>query len=346
MHRDNLVKAMKAVIPGVARKDIVEVFTCICFVQDKIMSTNGQVYIRYQLDEDSGLTLSVPGKPIYSILNSLGCESVELAETKKGLKITATNLKGKLVTPEVQADKSIDKLVQEPEDSEWIDFPKDLLGALKLCKFSCSRDQTEGVLTCVNVNDDVVRSTDKFRISQYKLTESTNQKMSLPVPLIAELEKYAGDIEEWCIKGNQVFFRIFGGRLVVGGPFLTGEYPDVSSFFTINPQIEIDLPEEISDVLLRQKLLLDDILDLDQETKITVTGEGIILSSCSKSVGEIEEIIETCVPEEGHGHTFFINPLFMIEILQLCKKMGYDDTNKIVSFCSNGFQHVLKTRAD
>lgn len=347
MNRKSLVETLSRLMPGLAKGDIVEHFSCFNIEGDTIRVTNGRLFMREKLSQNLGFDASVPGKIFYQFLNSVPQEEIELIANGGSLTINCGKVEGKLLVKKLETAQKIFDAIQEPADSEWKPLPAGFVLGLKLCKFSCSDDATVPVLTGVFVNGPLMFSCDRYRITKYECEADTGMKSILPVQLIQELEKNSNHIDGYCIKNGMIFFRLWEGKVVLGSGLIEGQYPDLNSHFPeLNGDEIVELPESLAAALDRQNLIQSDVLELDRGTTVKFDEQKISLYSRNKEVGEVKEEIEFESPSKFKGVEIKVNPLFFRDVLDISRVMSYDAHANTVIVVGERLTHLVKTKVD
>lgn len=346
MNREHLVAALRTLLPGIAKQDIVEQFGCFTIQGKDVRVTNGRLFIRAVLDEDTGVEAAVPARVLYSLLSSMSSPDIEFISGKDTVTIKGGAALGKLMTKKIETSQKLFEIIQEPTDGEWLSIPEGLLEGLKFCKFSASKDLTTGVLTGVTVNENGIISCDRYRITCYMPQESiTNLVVTLPVQLIQELEKHTKDIQGYCVKSSLIFFKIADGKVIIGSAMLPGEYPDVLKYLPeCKDEDIITLPDTLPQCLDRQMVVQSDVQDIDMETKIKFDKGKIILYSIGKDVGEVTESIDYETPTGMIGVEVSINPSFFKDFFAIGNKMAVDVNSESVMILGENLLHLVKTK--
>jgi len=346
MDRKALLDDIKLIMPGVAKKDIIELFTCLNFFGDKAVATDGRLFIRVKFGEDTGVNLAVPGKPLYAILNSLTTPNIVLEVVKGRLCVREESIEAKLLVPEIEPGKRMDKIIDEPADDQWKEASSAFIRALRLCRFSCSGDQTLGALTGVHVAGKVAYSCDRFRISKHEVEELDGcEGITISATVIDELVKHEGHVQKFCVVGDIVYFSLYDGKLLIASPRIQGDFPKVGKFFEGSEELgSMALPDTLPAALKRQCIVLENSLDVDKATNIHVEKDKLVLVSSSKEIGEVRETVAAEAPNQLVSAKLLINPLFLVEILEMTSGMSYFPAQQAVVFRGGGLTHLVKLR--
>jgi len=345
MDRKKLIESLSRLMPGLAKGDIVEHFSCFNIEGDTIRVTNGRLFMREKLEENLGFRASVPGKIFYQFLTSVKQDTIQVTPSEGSLTLNCGKVDGKLLVKKLETAQKIFEAIEEPADSEWKPLPAGFVLGLKLCKFSCSDDLTIPVLTGVFVNGPLMFSCDRYRITKYECEADTEMKCILPVSLIQELEKNSSHVDAYCIKNGMIFFRLWEGKVVLGSGLIDGSYPDLSSHFPELTGDEIvELPVELSEALDRQNLIQSEVMEIDRETEVVFSGKKISLHAKNKDVGEISEEIDFETPPQYKSVKIRMNPVFFREVLDISRVMAYDKESNSIVIVGDRLTHLVKTK--
>ncbi len=339
-----LVDTLKMLVPGLAKGDIVEQFSCFFFEGKTIRSTDGRIFLRAVLDEDTGLNCALPGRVLYTFLDSITDEEINIEQAEGVVKISGQSLEGDLFSKTSEVS-GVRIAVSEPAESEWIDLPTGLIQALGLCKFSASTDATTGPLTSVHVRDNFALSCDRYRITKCLFDGTVSIPMNISVQAVIELEKHIGQVNAFCVKESAVFFKLYDGKVILGAGLVSGDYPDMSRFFRDLTATEfIEIPDAILPALDRQILIQKDLEVIDMGMDVFFDPSNIVLHSVGQNAGEITEQISCEIPESFRDCAFRINPKFFKEILEISRRMLYVPEQKLLFFESANLTHMVKTK--
>lgn len=329
MQKEKLLKALEIVKPGLASKEMIEQSTSFAFMDGRVVTYNDEVSISHPVE---GLDIegAIKAEELYGLLSKLKEDDLELKHTKKEIVITS----GK-TTAGITLQLEIRLPLEEIEEQgKWKVLPEGFIDKLQFCLFSCSRDMSRPVLTCIHVmQDGNIESCDNLRLTHY------HQEHEMPVPtfLIPQssaqlLVKYGVDkISEG--KG-WIHFKTDGGTVFSCRVF-QDEFPDTSKILEVEGG-EITLPRDMGEIVDRAAVFSKRDYALDEEVEISIE-DGQMTVSARSDTGWIRE--NTKVRHKGERINFSINPRFLKEILPIIRR-GILGKNKI-KFVGNGWQHVI-----
>jgi DNA polymerase III sliding clamp (beta) subunit (PCNA family) len=327
INRKELIDALARVKPGLANKEIVEQSTSFAFDKDSVITFNDEIAVSHPIK--TNLLGAVQAEELYKLLNKSSSEEIEFEINDGELKII-----GKRSKSGIRLDDEIKLPLSEiSKPKEWTPISQKFLDALQFCIFSASRDMTRPILTCLHITSKYIETTDNHRITRYKLDKcKLKEEVLLPASSAKEIPRYYP--REIAVSDGWVHFRN-EEKTVISARTHHGKYPDPSTFLDVEGS-EIELPEELAEALERAMIFAKNNFEQDEVVLIkikknwlTVRGEG--------TVGWHEEKIR--VKYDDDEIEFYINPQFLLQILQHLNKVVINDV--VLKFVGDEFDHVL-----
>jgi DNA polymerase III sliding clamp (beta) subunit (PCNA family) len=332
--RDELIEILDVVRPGLSKKDIIEQTDSFAFMDGCIVTYNDEISVRHPIE---GLDIKgvVKAHEFYNILKKINKDEVDL--TIKGSEIIVSAGRAKAGI-NLQTDIKL-PLEELGEGDEWHDIDgKELLNALEFVMFSCSRDMSKPVLTCVHVREDgIVESSDNFRITQYAM----EQEMPVPNFLIPHnsvkaLMQY--DVEQIQHGQGWVHFKCEGGSIFSCRIF-EDKFPAIDNYLDVEG-IKVRLPKKLQEILDKASVFSKRDHFLDEFVIITMKNNRFIVRA-EASVGWFEESANMKYNKEPFS--FSVNPTFLSSIYSRltkcivgtnCMKFSGDRWNHVVVLMS------------
>ena len=342
INREELLKVLQAVKPGIAKREIIQQATHAIFTGDAVATFNDQICIVYPLKTD--LHCSVQGEEFYKALESINEVEVEIIAEENQVKIISKKTKAGLSTLVGEKEK-VESLIEDLRERVnvkrfWRKLPKDFIQGVSLCTFTASRDMTAGVRCCVAIRNDKIFSTDNLRVSRYKMDASIDN-MLLPARDAAELIKYEvtryGKTEGWIhfITNEGVMFNC---------KTMVGDYPfDSLNRFFREPTDEITLPKELQDAMKAAAVFAAGDVDVTKMVEIKIKGKTLKCRS-EKERGWMEKEIDLKKSVGDEEIIFYVNPTFLAQILDRATSFfliqGEEWPDKCVFF-NDTFMHII-----
>ena len=332
-NRQELLKALDKLKPGLSSRGIVEQTTHYLFMDDRIVTYNDELCL--MAEYPIGFKGSVRAEEFYKLLTKSSAKEISLDLKEEQLMVKAGKSSfGLAYMEEEQLHEKVQSL--EIDELKWKTLPEELKDALVLCSFSASKDMTKPALTGVYVGGRDVLSSDNYRISWYQMKEEMRRKFLVPASSVVHLVNY--EVLEYCLTGSWVHFK--GKGLVFSARLLSEEFPvKAKEFFPEEAGEEFELPKELSGVLDKAMVLLQDDFLLDKEVKLFFTEKEVICEVEKKDLGWLkEEVPLKSGPKEQIQ--IEINPIFLKEILKKTSKVSLVGEGGIL-FTSPNFRHLI-----
>ena len=314
------------------------------FFEDRVHVYNGEIYISCPFK--LGMNFSVDGFILLKVLKSFIEKFVWMKINGSNLEIFSEQAKAKVsfvdikdIAPSVIKDVKGFYL----EKAKWEELPQSILEGLYLCGFSTSQDLTRGNLYCVNVEKNVVLSTDDLRLSRYVFKEELKgkkEKWLIPFNYVDLFSKYK--FSNYC-EFDTTWLSFKGeGEVIFALCKLKGTHlENVDSFFSMKKKNmeKIKFPNEMLSFLDLVVGLIDEDLDYDKIIKL-VSKDGKMVFILDREFLYKERAFEI---EEGKNieFEFLVNPIFLKQILSRGSEFFFDKEKNHLHFYSDNFSHIL-----
>lgn len=332
IEKEILLKKLSSIKAGLSTKDIIEYGNYFIFTGDEIITYNDQLSIGVAFKSEFIQGAAIPADEFLQILARIKSDTVDLDFADGVLKIKSGRVSAEL---KCLWDQDIDFIkVLRPGDKKlkWKSLPDDFREGLLMTIFSTSSDMTKAYLTCLNIQNEYITSSDNLRISKFTFKNKIDDSFLLPALAAKELVKFK-DIKKYCIDESWAFFKdeadiIFCARIV------DGEFPDVTSFFDVEGE-EFSFPKTTIDSIDTASVFAEGDYDFEKKIQITIKNKKMICKG-EREIGWIKE--ESKINIE-HDFSFVINPFFFGEVLKHTSNAKISDN--VVLFYSENFQHLI-----
>ncbi len=334
IQKEVLLSILKSVRPGLAKKEIIDRSTHFILAGDCVMTYNDQVCVSIPLKTD--FICSVPADDFFKVVTSMSGDNLDITfkEGKiflKGEKSRASyiSVSGENIG-EIQ--KLINALVLNSLKKKWKPLPEDFVRGVGLCRFSASQDMTYGTLSCVNIDDDKIISSDNHRISRYSMKKGIKTKFLLRTDSASELVNFP--VIEFYLSESWVYFHTKDG-VIFSSRIMNGEFPDVDSFMKVKGT-KFTFPKETKKLVEDVAILSPGDFEIDKRISIKIGGKKMTLRG-EKDKGFIEKEIET--KYTGAPIEFTVNPIFFSQVLEKSTSMTLAEGQAL--FLSDSFEHLM-----
>lgn len=333
MKKQDLITALEAVRPGLSNKETIEQATHFAFTGGRVITYNDEISISHPI-EDFDIEGAVKAEELYKFLNKVNDDDIDVKLAKGEIRLSCGRSKAGLT---LQEEIKL-PFGEAGERDDWYGLPEDVLKAMHFCMFSCSKDMSKPVLSCVNVDKQgKVESSDDLRITQVDIDFLPVNTFLIPATSVRELSKYnpthIAEGKGW------VHFKTEEGTVFSCRVF-DDNFPEVGHFFgTVGKQIKI--PSTTTDVLERASIFskrdhpLDELVQVEfEKNRMKIRAEG--------GVGWFEE--EVNVKFRDDPVAFHINPSFLHQMANHVNTCVLG--NNVMEFTGGNWRHIVCLRTE
>ena len=344
MKRTQFVKALESVCLAIDANPTDEEMKFVLIDNKTLRTTDGRTRIQVILEESTEITCLASAIDLLTLMKGLSEENVTLKVKDNKLIVKDKKVLGKFMLSELEDSKLLKELSFDVD--KWNDVPNDLLLGIKFCQFTAAKDGSEkDILEGVNINGNMVASSDTRRISVYILTESLSgdKDMTIPNSMISILDRFPVEsVKQWARKGDTVYFKISDNITIATQLIVSEDYPKVSEYIKDSNEkanISIELPKSLLSSLTKHQVLQKKNFFTDQQTKLTFVDNDLTLSTIVEGQFDLSEKIEledSCKED----FSFSINPSFLKDILSKTNNLFYGKGLDFVVFKTDNFTHL------
>lgn len=332
--REELLKMLDDLKPGLAVSNILDQMDHYLFMGDRIATCDGEICVVGEFP--IGFSGSVKASEFYKLLSGMDSKKLELTLEKGQL----TAGEGKSAFGLVYREPGeFHSLVESfgYGDLSWRKLSEEMKRAIGLCSFSASKDMTKPVLSGVYVGGGDVLSSNNYRISWFQPEEGAIKRNFL-IPASAAVHLIHYDLDRYSLTDSWMHFK--GKGLFYSARLLGGEFPSNAKMFFPEEYGEgFELPEELIEALNKSMILLQEDSLLNKQVDLFFKRDKIICSVRKKDVGWVrEEVSLKGGPKEPIKLS--INPVFLKEVLRYATRVVAVDENRII-FLSDNFRHLI-----
>lgn len=348
--RKSLVESLEKVWPAVGRNALVPKYQSFTFHGNRVQATGGALWIDAPLPDGVSLTACVEAEPLFKLLSGMSHAEVDLDIQENKLTVCAPKVNSEFTITEVAPTD-----VPTIEGSVDLNNLEDLVRGLEFCRFGVSRDETMGALCGVQIDGGTLWACDRFRILRWNLAVPVNLKCSLPMKFLEHLVKMHTRITAMEYKGDPIQGGSLNVQFVDGtimwGVTLTGEYPDMLSFFPSPDQSEtIQLDAGFPAAMERHLTFLKDVPSVDKEVVFNIGTDVCKTHGQKMTIGQkierrlVEETPLQAPRPGGQSFEFRINPVLLKDVMGLCWEFKFFPGATVVLFETPKFQYLVQTR--
>jgi len=337
MNRQELLKALKATTPGLAKGDsLLPGSDSIAFHNGMVQSYNDALSVSYPLD--CGVEVVVKAAEMIKALENMKGETVEISLDSQSLKISSG--RSRLSMRMLENPPTLGMLdALGLEDQDWDELPSNFMEALALCLPSTCRDMARGALAGIRVEPGCMLSTDNFRATWVDLGWRL-AGITIPQPAAAQLVRLQG-MTHVAVGQAWVHFLSKDGA-VFSSRLLATEYPTdgLKQEFPETSGEPYQFPDGMSEAVSRAGIL-SSLLDDNTDFISISEHNGMLLVRGERSCGTIDEEIPIQSGTWPAGVSINIQPGHLLEIMARCGTFTME--GRLVHFHGKGFNHIMVT---
>lgn len=332
-----LIAALAKVKPGLSSKEFIEQSTSFAFLGDRVVTYNDEVSISHPI-EGMDITGAIQAEPLYSLLSKITDDKIKITVNGKELMVKAGAVKAGFALQEEI------KLPLEEVDvkKKWkiLSNPKALLKGLKFVSFTCSKDVTRPVLTCVNVlQSGELQATDNFRVTTYNTDPLPVKGFLLPVNALNVLVGYP--VRDIAKTSGWVHFRTDDGTILSARTYKE-DFPNVNAHMKVKGHA-LPLPNTLDEMVERSLVVTKSEVLINSVVEIALS-DGLLKVSGKADFGWFSEVKK--IKYTGTSFIFIINPLFLIDIAQESEwEATISKKADRVLFAGKKWEHLLMLQA-
>ena len=304
--KKDITKALEAVKPGIAGcNDLSDQSELVIFADDKLISFNDQLSISYPIQ--TGLTGSIYANEILQFVK-------KAPENEIKIELDESNEKGNqfiFQSGKVKAGFYI-SIVDPPKldiGKKWEELPPNFSDAISLCYPTAATKSDRGVLTCIQITDNLVISCNNYQASKYQLADcpvsgliQAESAKILAAFKPVDYQKGTGSWNHYRSSDNAIISILS----------IEEEYPTdkVMSLFAIDGE-SIELPDNLKEVIERQEIMAT---DSDSSPLIEIKiNKNTMEFNATNIKGWISETVE--MAKNKKELSFHVNPITLKSVL-------------------------------
>ncbi len=340
--RKEFVEVLEKVCPALGTNILVPEFRYFQIAGDRIQTTDGVIIMEAAFSKDTGLNCSIPSE-VLTLLTSLDAKEVNLVVKDDKLEIKTRKLEGAfaiLIPPKFQELKLMGTVDMKLIDPKLVD---DVIAGLGFCRFAASKDHASGPRIGIQINRDVLFSTDRFRVLRWNLVGNTHIECVVPVKFVDLLKKHQSRIARLGCIENKTFVALLNDGTYITTCLLRGEYPKLLEYFP-EPSAErkhVEFGNNLSTAIDRHLVLLKNVDTCDREILVEIKEGVCTLTSEVPERSNLVEHLDVEMAEVFEEIGFSVNPLFLQEITSRCSNFEYFLAGLIL-FETEKFQYVMR----
>lgn len=323
VNREQLLKVLESVAPGLASREILEQSSCFVFHKGRVVTFNDAV----ACSRASPLNIqgAVKAKPLLDLLSKLDEDELDIEVKESELIVHGARRKAG-IRMEAQVMLPIES-VDVPDT--WRKLDPDFSDAIDKIASCASSEESQFVLTCVHIHPDWMEACDRFQIARYPMKTGVEKSILVKAASLRRIVGY--DMTEVSETVSWIHFKN-PSDLVISCRRYLDDYKEVGKYLTKDGTEPVTLPGNLEDVVSRSEVFSIDnatgnnlIISL-RENQAMIRGEG--------TTGWYREAKE--IKYSGPPVTFLIAPKLLLEVakrstdVRIGEKRIFFDTGKML----------------
>lgn len=175
VNREEFLKQLESVLPGLSTKDIIEQSSCFIFKDGRVHTYNDEI----ACSQKSALKIegAIPATPLISILRKLSEDELEITTGENDTGATLL-IKGKRRHAGINMEQDIllpVEAVDKPK--KWKNLPANFADAVSIVCPCAGTNETQFILTCVNITSKWIEASDMYHGARYKIKTDVDKPL-------------------------------------------------------------------------------------------------------------------------------------------------------------------------
>lgn len=318
MDREELLRTLRSVRPGVADREIVEQSTCFVFSGGRVHTFDDEVFCSAPVPLD--IEGAVRANTLYDLLVKMNDKRVAIACSENELVV-----KGKRRKAGIRLEREVLLPLDAVEYPEvgWSELPDDFEQAVNLAWPCASRLEVGFIFTCVHLHPEYIEACDGFQVLRYFLDLGIDDSALVRADAIKSV--VGTGVKDICVDSSWVHFRREDGLIVSYRRYLD-DFAPLDKFLDDKGLHPLEIPEGMSEAVMRASIfssenITHDYICIDlRNDSVVVEGQG--------PTGWYKEKKE--VVYEGDPVKFFISPRLIEELANKANKCSMGDGRMVL----------------
>lgn len=303
IEREDLLKQLSSVSPGIAIKENLEQSSCFIFQNGVISTYNGELGCR--VETSIGITGAVKAKPLLELLNKIEDDTLTIFIGEDGY----FTLQGQ----EKQAGVALFEEILCPLDQvevpdDWKELKEEFSEAIAVASQCVGTDDSRFATTCIHIHPKWIEATDNYQLVRFKLKTPITESFTVKGEAIKDITAF--NMSMICETSQWVHFKNKQG-LVYSLRKYDNKFPDLTPHMEVNGDVLV-LPKGIINSVENAKIFSAEDIDRDS-IKVKINDNKILIVGKSSS-GYYKER-KKC-KYEGDPFEFYIKPNMLADISQ------------------------------
>lgn len=306
VNREELLKALESVVPGLSAKEIIEQSSSFIFKDGKVHTYNDEIACSRKVPVK--FEGAIPATPFISIIRKLKEDELDVttndAETqvliKANSKRSGIHMDQEILLPIEAVDRP----------SIWKSLPENFADAIAIVQPCAGNNEAEFAMTCVHITAKWIEACDNHQVSRFKMKTPIDNPILIRKDSLKHIISL--DMIEFSETKHWIHFRNSDG-LVLSCRHWMDDYPSDA----ISKVLKVDgtpltLPKGLRDTI--EKAVIFSSENVDDENVIVNLKRGKFKVTGKGTSGWFTEIKKS--KYDGPSLQFTIPPKLLIELVQ------------------------------
>lgn len=331
VNREELLKAIQTVSPGITSKELTEQSSCVAFRDGRIWTFNEEIacYAASPLGDFAG---AIVAKPLIDLLSRMEDTEIEVMTNPENtlLRIRKADDGNKkqrrMAEMAMQAEVLLPiDAIEKPEVWHPLD-QAEFANAVRLTAACASTNPKEFVYSCIHIKGDTedgqpgfLESCDRLQIGRWPMSIKLEHSAEVLVRAVSLAEIACLKIVEIAETGSWLHFRNADGVVLACRKFIDN-FADLTPFIDKQGASKLTLPQTLDGILGRAAIFTQAAsvgsfvhVKLTPATEVVMgSPRGTLTISGSGPTGRYIEHVE--VVYDGPATEFIINPALLLEL--------------------------------
>ncbi len=298
INREEFLKELEAVLPGLSLHGIIEQSSCFVFKNKKVITYNDEIACQHS----SCLAIegAVPAMPLINILRKLK-EEVLIAEIRSGELI----LEGKKRKVGIRIEKDILLPIDAMEvPKHWIKLPEEFGEAIAIVQECAGKDETQ----FIHLHPKWLEACDNYQVARFKIKTGVSKSTLIRRDSLKHIISL--DMTKFSKTKNWIYFKNPTGLILSCRRWIE-EFPDMSKILKTKGT-PTTLPKGLKDAADRAEVFSAENVE-DNQVAISLNRNRLKIKGTGTS-GWYKETKK--IKYNGQPLSFTISPKLLIELVK------------------------------
>lgn len=271
VEREQLLKELESVAPGLSAREVIEQSSCFVFQNGSVATFNDEI----ACFQGSCLNIegAVQADKFLALLRKMSDKTIDITAEKEELRIKGKSGRRAGIAMESKIALPLDSIVKP---KSWQPLSEDFHEAITMVETCVGRDQTQFHLTCIHICPDWIEACDNVQVARFSI--KTNIKKPILIRKEALKHVVSLGMTEFGKTKHWAHFRNPNG-LNISCRLYVESYPDATDLFKTKG-IKTQLPKGIEKAVERASIFSSTNVNEDHVAvkvtggKVSVRGEG------------------------------------------------------------------------